>query len=241
MLKQIILDTETTGLDVKTGHRIIEIGCVELISRKFTGNEYQTYLNPGRAVDEGAEKVHGLSNQFLGDKPEFKEIVDEFLSFIEGSELLIHNAEFDIGFLDYELKLLRGENASILKHVHSVTDTLKVARGKHPGQKNSLDALVRRYEIKGYDRGYHGALLDSKILGDVYLALTGGQSDLNFVLDGSEKEGKEDLNSQDYLFNGSKRPKVIKLSPEEELLHLQYLENMYKDSQVKPIGLKDKS
>ena len=231
MLKQIILDTETTGLDVKTGHRIIEIGCVELSSRKFTGKEFQSYLNPDRPVDEGAEKVHGLNNEFLGDKPRFNEIVEDFLSFIKGSELLIHNAEFDIGFLNQELQLIKGGEVSIFDYVDSVTDTLQLARQKHPGQRNSLDALVQRYNITGYDRGYHGALLDSKILGDVYLAITGGQSNIKFE---TEMDNVKEVNDNKNLKNlkDGERPKLITLSNKQEELHAAYLTNMKRESKV---------
>ena len=231
MLKQIILDTETTGLDVKTGHRIIEIGCVELSSRKFTGKEFQSYLNPDRPVDEGAEKVHGLNNEFLGDKPRFNEIVEDFLSFIKGSELLIHNAEFDIGFLNQELQLIKGGEVSIFDYVDSVTDTLQLARQKHPGQRNSLDALVQRYNITGYDRGYHGALLDSKILGDVYLAITGGQSNIKFE---TEMDNVNEVNDNKNFKNlkDGERPKLITLSNKQEELHAAYLTNMKRESKV---------
>tara|TARA_B110000263_G_scaffold99476_1_gene86959 strand:+ start:240 stop:944 length:705 start_codon:yes stop_codon:yes gene_type:complete len=231
MVKQIILDTETTGLDVKTGHRIIEIGCVELSNRKFTGKEFQSYLNPDRSVDEGAEKVHGLNNEFLGDKPRFNEIVEDFLSFIDGSELLIHNAEFDIGFLNQELQLIRGGEVSIFDYVDSVTDTLQLARQKHPGQRNSLDALVQRYNITGYDRGYHGALLDSKILGDVYLAITGGQSNIKFE---TEMDNVNEVNDNKNFKNlkDGERPKLITLSNKQEELHAAYLTNMKRDSKV---------
>ena len=150
MNRQIILDTETTGLDFKTGHRIIEIGCIEIVNRKFTGNEYHTYINPDRDSDEGALRVHGLTTEFLSDKPRFSEIYEDFISFIKDSELLIHNAEFDIGFLDNEIKLVSKNLNSIEKEVLKITDTLQIAREKHPGQRNSLDALVNRYEINGY-------------------------------------------------------------------------------------------
>ena len=180
MNRQIILDTETTGLDFKTGHRVIEIGCVEIVNRKFTGIEYHTYINPERESDEGALRVHGLTNEFLSDKHKFSEIYEEFINFIKDAELLIHNAEFDIGFLDNEIKLVSKDLNPVENEVLKITDTLQIAREKHPGQRNSLDALVSRYEINGYDRELHGALLDSKILGDVYLSMTGGQSDLDF-------------------------------------------------------------
>tara|TARA_B110000014_G_C20126798_1_gene601260 strand:+ start:12090 stop:12821 length:732 start_codon:yes stop_codon:yes gene_type:complete len=239
MVRQVILDTETTGLDVETGHRVIEIGCVELISRKFTGKEYQTYLNPGRSVDEGAEKVHGLSNEFLGDKPSFNQVVDDFLDFIEGSELLIHNAAFDIGFLNHELKILKGEKVEITDYVESITDTLQLARQLHPGQKNSLDALVQRYNVSGYDRGYHGALLDSKILGEVYLALTGGQSAMNFNENVNKNLDDDDNQKPSDSLIGKKRPMIIKLDSEEEKTHIDYLKRMAQESQVEPVGLRD--
>ena len=191
MNRQIILDTETTGLDFKTGHRIIEIGCVEIVNRRFTGSEYHTYINPDRDSDEGALKVHGLTTEFLSDKPRFSEIYEDFIDFIKGSELLIHNAEFDIGFLDNEINLVSKDLNPVEKEVSRVTDTLQIARERHPGQRNSLDALVNRYEIKGYDRELHGALLDSKILGDVYLSMTGGQGDLNFTSNDNHEKNVE--------------------------------------------------
>ena len=238
MVRQVVLDTETTGIDFKSGHRVIEIGCVEIINRRFTGQEYQTYLNPDREIDEGAQKVHGLSVEFLKDKPRFIDIVDDFLKFIKDSELLIHNAEFDIGFLNSELKLVPGSKLLIEKVTKKVTDTLQIAREKHPGQRNSLDALVRRYEIGGYDREHHGALLDSKILGDVYLAMTGGQS--NLLLDGqalskeAEKKTHQVTNSK-----GGEKNLVVKLTTDEEEENLQYLERMKEETGVVPIGLKD--
>ena len=152
MQRQIILDTETTGLDPKSGHRVIEIGCIELVNRKFTGEQYHIYLNPDRDSDEAALEVHGLTSEFLSDKPRFKDIYEEFLKFISGSELLIHNAEFDVNFLDHEIKLLSKQLPTVSDSVTKITDTLQIAREKHPGQRNSLDALVKRYEIGGYDR-----------------------------------------------------------------------------------------
>jgi len=162
MNRQIILDTETTGLDRKSGHRVIEIGCVEIINRKYTGNEFHVYLNPERDSDPGALEVHGLTTEFLSDKPKFEEIYEDFIDFVKDSELLIHNAEFDIGFLNHEIKLMSKKLNTVDKHVSAITDTLQIAREKHPGQRNSLDALVNRYEVGGYDRELHGALLDSK-------------------------------------------------------------------------------
>ncbi|HSH84394.1 MAG TPA: DNA polymerase III subunit epsilon [Guyparkeria sp.] len=177
-LRQIILDTETTGMPVEEGHRLVEIGAVELIERRLTDNNYHQYVNPDRAVDPGAYAVHGLSNDFLADKPSFAEVAEEFLAYVRGAELVIHNAEFDVGFLDAELK--QAGHAPLSEHVELVTDSLAIARQKHPGQRNSLDALCRRYQIDNSERTLHGALLDSEILADVYLALTGGQWDLSF-------------------------------------------------------------
>ena len=232
MNRQIILDTETTGLDFKTGHRIIEIGCVELVNRKFTGNEYHTYINPERDSDEGALRVHGLTTEFLADKPKFFEIYEEFIDFIKDSELLIHNAEFDIGFLDNEIKLVSKDLFPVEKEVLKITDTLQIAREKHPGQRNSLDALVNRYDINGYDRELHGALLDSKILGDVYLSMTGGQSDLDFSTT-EENEHNTSL-SQDQT-SSRKKLKVIKVTAKEKARNLEYLSKMKKETDVEPI------
>ena len=232
MSRQIILDTETTGLDFKTGHRIIEIGCVEIVNRKFTGNEYHTYINPDRDSDEGALRVHGLTTEFLSDKPRFSEIYEDFISFIKDSELLIHNAEFDIGFLDNEIKLVSKDLNSIEKEVFRITDTLQIAREKHPGQRNSLDALVNRYEINGYDRELHGALLDSKILGDVYLSMTGGQSALDFTTNDSHENNLEEIKEKT---SSKKKLKVVKVSAKEKARNLEYLAKMKEETDVEPI------
>jgi len=170
-MREIALDTETTGLSPKNGDRVVEIGCVELINHMPTGRTYQTYLNPQKMMDPSAEEVHGLSNDFLKDQPLFKEIVADFLEFISDSPLIIHNAEFDIGFLNSELKRLDLTEINLSQAI----DTLKIAREKYPGAQNSLDALCRRFDINNYDRELHGALLDSKILADVYLELLGGK------------------------------------------------------------------
>ena len=235
MLKQIILDTETTGLDPKSGHRVIEIGCIELINRKFTGEQFHVYLNPDRDSEEGALKVHGLTTEFLSDKPRFNEVYDDFIKFIDKSELLIHNAEFDVKFLDHEIKLLSKELPLISNCVSKITDTLQIAREKHPGQRNSLDALVKRYEIGGYDRELHGALLDSQILGDVYLSMTGGQSALNF-------SDTNDVNSSITDQGNNKKHldlnlRVIELSDEEKNAHKEYLLRMKDETGTDPIGL----
>jgi len=176
-MRQIVLDTETTGLEVSQGHRIIEIGCIELENRRVTGNHWHYYVNPDRAVDSGAFEVHGISSEFLQDKPRFAELAEEFHSYIAGAELVIHNAPFDVGFLDNELALLESPLAPVEKSC-SILDTLLLARQKHPGQKNNLDALCKRYSIDNSNRSLHGALLDARILADVYLAMTGGQTSL---------------------------------------------------------------
>ncbi len=185
--RQIFLDTETTGLEPSQGHRIIEIGCVEMINRRLTNNHWHHYINPDRKVDDGAFEVHGISNEFLADKPRFEELVDDFLAYIEGAELIIHNAPFDIGFLNHEIKLLDASRP-LIGEICSVVDTLMMARQKHPGQKNNLDALCRRYEIDNSHRTLHGALLDSEILAEVYLLMTGGQTTLTL----EAEDGDED-------------------------------------------------
>jgi DNA polymerase-3 subunit epsilon len=182
MMRQLILDTETTGLDPASGHRIIEIGCIELLSRKQTGNRFHVYLNPEREVDPGAVEVHGLSTEFLADKPRFADIASDFLGFIEGAELIIHNAPFDVGFLNHELSLLGPEWKAIVDYC-GILDTLLLARKKHPGQRNSLDALCKRYDIDNKHRSLHGALLDAEILAEVFLAMTGGQTALVLELE----------------------------------------------------------
>lgn len=182
-MRQIVLDTETTGLSTADGHRIIEIGCVELVDRRITGRDYHRYLNPDRDIDEGAERVHGISIEDLRDKPRFVEIADELLEFLSGAELVIHNADFDVGFLDHELRLMGHDRPAITEHA-SVLDTLGLARDLHPGQRNNLDALCKRYEVDASNRDLHGALIDADLLARVYLAMTGGQAAL--TLDVSE-------------------------------------------------------
>jgi len=177
-MRQIILDTETTGLEVKQNHRIIEIGCIELQNRRRTQHTFHQYLNPEREIDDGAFEVHGLSLEFLRDKPCFRDIVAEFIDFIRDAELIIHNAPFDVGFIDNELRLL-GDTWGNLGDYCKIVDTLTMAREKHPGQKNNLDALCLRYAVDNSQREQHGALLDAHILADVYLAMTGGQTALS--------------------------------------------------------------
>ena len=178
--KLIVLDTETTGLEVDQGHRLVEVGAVALADRKRTDLHFHSYLNPQRSIDEEAEKVHGLSIERLSSEPEFSEIAESFLEFVEGSILVIHNAAFDLGFLNAELKRASSKYPS-LEEICDVEDTLLMARTKFPGQRNSLDALANRFEIGGYDRSFHGALLDANILADVYIHLTGGQSKFEFM------------------------------------------------------------
>lgn len=181
-MRQIVLDTETTGLEPSQGHRIIEIGCVELLDRKLTGNTFHQYINPERNVDDGAIEIHGITNEFLADKPFFADIFDDFIEFVKGSELVIHNAPFDVGFINHEIKLLENKSGQSINTIDTsctILDTLKLARDNHPGQKNNLDALCRRYYIDNSNRQLHGALLDSEILADVYLAMTGGQTSLS--------------------------------------------------------------
>ena len=193
--KLIVLDTETTGLEVDQGHRLVEVGAVALADRKRTDLHFHSYLNPQRSIDEEAEKVHGLSIERLSSEPEFSEIAESFLEFVEGSILVIHNAAFDLGFLNAELKRASSKHPS-LEEICDVEDTLLMARTKFPGQRNSLDALANRFEVSGYDRSFHGALLDANILADVYIHLTGGQSKFEFITSntGSNLEGEaEDL------------------------------------------------
>ncbi|HCM06330.1 MAG TPA: DNA polymerase III subunit epsilon [Oceanospirillales bacterium] len=184
-MRQVVLDTETTGIGAEKGHRIIEIGCVELVDRKLTGRHYHQYVNPQRPSDEEAVAVHGITDEFLADKPFFEQVAQSFYDFIDGAELVIHNAPFDVGFMDMEFRRVgMPETTSFC----SILDTLVLARDMHPGQRNSLDALCRRYGIDNSHRELHGALLDAEILSDVYLMMTGGQTDLMFMADNDEEE-----------------------------------------------------
>ena len=193
-MRQIVLDTETTGLEVSLGHRVIEIGCVELINRRVTGNHWHFYINPEREIDSGAFEVHGISNDFLDDKPRFAELAQDFVDYVKGAELVIHNAAFDVGFLNYELSLLE-QSLSPLEDYCGVLDTLLLARQKHPGQKNNLDALCKRYGIDNSHRSLHGALLDARILADVYLVMTGGQTSLGLDVEqaAAEKHQQQEI------------------------------------------------
>ncbi len=189
-MRQIVLDTETTGLSTAQGHRIIEIGCLELLNRRLTGREFHCFLNPDRDIDAGAERIHGISRDDLETEPRFPEIVDDFLEFLGGAELIIHNAEFDVGFIEHELTLMQHAQPKITEHA-TVLDTLTLARKIHPGQRNSLDALCKRYEVDASRRDVHGALIDSELLAHVYLAMTGGQTALSLdVEDGAARDGE---------------------------------------------------
>lgn len=227
-MRQVVLDTETTGIGPELGHRIIEIGCVELEDRKFTGRHYHVYLNPERAVDEGAFRVHGISDEFLADKPLFKSVLDEFRDFIEGAELIIHNAPFDLGFMDAEFK--RSKAGIITKDICTVLDTLVMAREKHPGQRNSLDALCKRYDVDNANRTFHGALLDAEILAAVYLAMTGGQTSLfSDEMEQSTQTATIQVRSTENLSSSSP---VIHASADELARHQSFVEFLVKKSKV---------
>jgi len=224
MLRQIILDTETTGLEPLDGHRIIEIGCVEMIDRKLTGNNYHQYINPDRVVDDGAIEIHGITNEYLSDKPFFADIYDEFFEFVKGSELIIHNAPFDVGFINYEISLLEKKLSSKIAKIDdscAILDSLKLAREKRPGQKNNLDALCRSYEINNSNRQLHGALLDSELLAEVYLAMTGGQTSLTLSNSINGGDGAETIRK---LSIDRVQIKVLKASQEELKEHESYLD-----------------
>ena len=228
-MRQIVLDTETTGLEPSEGHRIIEVGCVEVINRKLTGNTYHQYINPERIVDDGAIEVHGITNEFLADKPVFADIYDEFVSFVKGAELIIHNAPFDVGFINHEYNLLaskKGQTFAQLQDYCTILDTLKLARDMHPGQKNTLDALCKRYYIDNSNRQLHGALLDSEILADVYLAMTGGQTKLTL----DDADGGSGVEAIKKLSNERSTLKILKASHEELEAHEQYLDMLEKKS-----------
>lgn len=221
-MRQIVLDTETTGLEPSQGHRIIEIGCVELVNRRQTRNTFHQYLQPDREIDEGAVEVHGITNEFLQDKPRFADIADDFLAFIKGAELIIHNAPFDVGFINHEFGL-SAEIGGQVEEYCSVLDTLTLAREMHPGQRNSLDALCRRYGVDNSGRELHGALLDAEILADVYLAMTGGQVTLS--LDTSDGQGRRGMKEQVMKLSDTRQKlPVIRADAQERELHQARLE-----------------
>jgi DNA polymerase-3 subunit epsilon len=223
-MRQIALDTETTGLSTELGHRIIEIGCVEMVNRKLTGNTFHYYVHPEREVDPGAFAVHGIGLDFLSDKPKFVEIFKPLLEFINGAELIIHNAPFDVGFLNHEFSLLGHQNQ--INHYCSVFDTLPFARKQHPGQKNNLDALCKRYTIDNSHRNLHGALLDAELLARLYLAMTGGQATLfaENTTSSTNQEGSEVFN----LLERNKPLVISEISEQEKSEHLQFVEILKK-------------
>lgn len=193
-MRQVVLDTETTGIRVEDGHRIIEIGCLELINRRLTDKRFHTYLNPYRDIEAGAVAVHGITNEFLQDKPAFHLIVDEFMNFISGSELIIHNAPFDLSFINNELQLTRHTWKPVTEYCN-VIDTLQMARQLHVGQRNSLDALCKRYKVDNSKRDLHGALLDANLLAQVYLAMTGGQGSFFDMLQSKQTAGEKNVDA----------------------------------------------
>jgi DNA polymerase-3 subunit epsilon len=233
--KFIILDTETTGLEVQQGHRIIEIGAVLLNDRKKSEEHFHTYLNPSRLIDEEASKVHGIMNEDLLDKPYFEEVAEEFLEFIDGSTLVIHNAAFDVGFLNNELKLASSKYP-MLEEICEIEDSLAIAKDKFPGQRNSLDALANRFDISGYDRTFHGALLDANILVDVYMSLTGGQS--KFEFDSNNLSNNENTTSNNTIVREGVELVSIKANKNDLKEHESRLTDIEKRNSVETIWRK---
>lgn len=224
-MRQIVLDTETTGLEPREGHRLIEIGCVELIERRATRQHFHRYLQPDREIDAEAVQVHGITNAFLADKPRFAEVVEEFLHYIQGAELIIHNAAFDVGFLDHELGMWRPD-APRIADLCTVTDTLTLARRLHPGQRNSLDALCKRYGIDNAHRQLHGALLDAQILADVYLAMTGGQVTLSLGEDASGTSSASSGHAHGRISRDRAPLRVVRADHEVLAIHRARLESI---------------
>jgi len=214
-LRQIVLDTETTGLEPEQGHKIIEIGCVEMVERRLTGNNFHQYLQPDREIDAAAIEVHGITNEFLADKPRFQDVAQDFVDYVRGAELIIHNAPFDVGFLDHELDKLPGDSLKIAE-LCAVTDTLVLAKKMYPGQRNSLDALCKRYDIDNSHRELHGALLDAEILADVYLMMTGGQKALSLDGPGMDQDGQATAGTIRRLAEG-RPPLAIRRADDTEL------------------------
>lgn len=236
-MRSVVLDTETTGMPVTDGHRIIEIGCVEVIGRRLTGRHYHVYLQPDREIDEGAIAVHGITNDFLTDKPRFKEVADEFFEFIKGAQLIIHNAAFDVGFINNEFALLGQQDRAELSDHCSILDTLLMARERHPGQRNSLDALCKRYGVDNSGRDLHGALLDAEILADVFLTMTGGQTNLSLAGDGAESEngGRQQATPIRRLPADRPGTLVIRASADEIAAHAARMQAIEKAAGVAPL------
>ncbi|MEX2488246.1 MAG: DNA polymerase III subunit epsilon [Pseudomonadales bacterium] len=222
-MRQVVLDSETTGLEPEQGHRILELGCVELIDRKLTRQRYHQYINPERDIDDGALEVHGITRESLANKPTFAEVWESFLQFVNGAELVIHNAAFDIAFIDHEISIMDPAVGSITEYC-TVVDTLALARAKHPGQRNNLDALCKRYNVDNSQRDLHGALLDAEILADVYLLLTGGQASLGF----GETDDQREARVSEVKRVAENRPalKVIRATTEELARHRSKLESI---------------
>ena len=234
-MRQVVIDTETTGLEPREGHRIIKIGAVELVNRRLTGNNYHQYLQPDREVDAGAIEVHGITNEYLADKPRFGDVVEEFLAYVDGAELVIHNAPFDVGFFNHELKML-GEEWGVIEDRCGILDTLVMARQMHPGQRNTLDALCKRYFIDNSHRELHGALLDSEILADVYLFMTGGQVALSLGADGTE-DGDDGKAGGIRRLSADRKPLRVVKGPEEDLeAHSKYVEGLGEAAVWKELG-----
>jgi DNA polymerase-3 subunit epsilon len=220
-MRQVVLDTETTGLSWERGNRVVEIGCIELLERRPTGRRFQRYLNPGRAMEPGAQEVTGLTLEFLADKPKFEHVVEEFLDFIRGAELIIHNADFDIGFLDYELSLAGAHLGRTREHA-GVLDTLSLARERFPGQRNSLDALCKRLGVDNAHRKLHGALLDAELLAEVYLAMTAGQGDLGLSHEQTDRPGMVHIAGAGPEIT----IRVLRATADEEALHWRRMEKI---------------
>lgn len=235
-MRQIVLDTETTGLEVRQGHRLIEIACVEMVERRPTGRHYQTYLNPDRLIDEGAKQVTGIEDEFLLDKPRFAEVADEFLAFIKGAELIIHNATFDVGFLDAELARLGPQYGRIADHC-PVIDTLVMARERYPGQRNSLDALCKRLGVDNSARDLHGGLIDAQLLAEVYLAMTSGQVALDLAFEAAPEQGGTAQVVVPVVL--TRRPKVLRASEDELAAHERRLDALDKSAGGVSIWRKD--
>ena len=221
--RQIVLDTETTGLEPSQGHKIIEIGCVEMVNRRLTGNNYHQFLQPDREIDEGAQAVHGISNESLADKPRFADVVRDFIDYLDGAELIIHNAPFDVGFINHELKLVGEEYGNVATYC-TVIDTLVMARKMRPGKKNNLDILCKEYDVNNAHRELHGALLDAELLSEVYLRMTGGQSAL--LLDDEASDAAANNTSTRKLSADRKPIKIIQATDEELQAHQVIIEKM---------------
>ena len=222
--RQIVLDTETTGLEPSQGHRIIEIGCVEMINRRLTGNNYHQFLQPDRDIDEGAQAVHGISNEFLADKPRFPDVVKDFIEYLDGAELIIHNAPFDVGFIDHEFKLTGAEYGKVATYC-TVIDTLVMARKMRPGKKNNLDVLCKEYEVNNAHRELHGALLDAELLSEVYLRMTGGQSALSLESEEVSDAANGEMVTKK-LSTDRKPIRIIQASDEELAAHQVLIDKM---------------